>query len=122
MEECRAMFDEMQKATDSPDVLRARSASGGLSAHILPASATMIGVCMTVLTIGHLGPRGDLLVVVDKLLAGDAILFLLSAFLSFLAMRSRYENSLHETRAEWVFVIGLGLLTLIAGFLAFAIN
>ena len=30
--------------------------SSGLSAHILPTSATMIGVCMTVLSIVHLGP------------------------------------------------------------------
>jgi hypothetical protein len=115
------MFNRMRKSTGSPDDLRTAPASG-LSAHILPASATMIGVCMTVLTLGHLGPRVDLRVVVDKLLAGDAILFLLSAFLSFLAMRSRQENSPHETRAEWVFVVGLGLLTLVAVFVALAIN
>ena len=45
----------------------------GLSAHILPTSATMVGVCMTVLSIGHLAPRGDMRVAIDKLLAVDAI-------------------------------------------------
>ena len=43
-----------------------------LSAHILPTSATMIGVCMTVLTIGHIGPAGEIRWIIDKLLALDA--------------------------------------------------
>jgi hypothetical protein len=37
-------------------------------------------------------------------------------------MRSRHENSPHETRAEWVFVVGLGLLTIVTVFVALAIN
>ena len=46
-----------------------RSPLGGLSTHILPTSATMVGVCMTVLSIGHLGHGSDLFMVIDKLLA-----------------------------------------------------
>ena len=47
-------------------------AGGGLSAHILPTSATMIGVCMTVLTIGHIGSPGDVRWLIDKLLVYPA--------------------------------------------------
>jgi hypothetical protein len=99
-----------------------RPAGSGLSAHILPTSATMIGVCMTVLSIGHLGPGGDLRMVVDKLLAIDALIFLVSAAMSFISMRSPRVGTLLEARAEAVFLAGLGLLALVAVALAFAIT
>lgn len=98
------------------------TASTGLSAHILPASATMIGVCMTVLSIGHLAPGGGLRMAVDKLLAVDAIIFLISAALSFLSMRSRRMGAIHEARAENIFIAGLALLALVAVVLAFSIT
>ena len=94
----------------------------GLSAHILPTSATMIGVCMTVLTISHLGSGGPWRMLIDKLLAIDALVFLASALLSFVSMRASTAASTYESRAEVVFVVGLGLLALGAVGLAFAIN
>lgn len=94
----------------------------GLSAHILPSSATMIGVCMTVLSIGHLSSRGEFRMVLDKLLAADAIVFLVSASLSFLSMRSRELGGRYETLAEAVFIGALGLLALVAVVFAFAVT
>lgn len=99
-----------------------KPSGGGLSAHILPTSATMIGVCMTVLSIGHLGPGGEWRFLIDKLLAVDALLFLASALLSFMSMRSRRSKARLEVRAELVFISGLGLLALGAVVLAFVIN
>ena len=99
-----------------------RPLTGGLSAHILPTSATMIGVCMTVLSIGHLGPGGELRVLVDKVLAVDALVFLVSALLSFMSMRTRHFAIRYEDRAELVFLVGLGLLAIGAVVLAFAIR
>ena len=99
-----------------------RPLGSGLSAHILPASATMIGVCMTVLSIGHLGPGGAWRMVIDKLLAVDALVFLVSALLSFLSMRLRGSGPRYEARAELVFIAGLGLLALGAVVLAFVIS
>lgn len=93
-----------------------------LSAHILPTSATMIGVCMTVLTIGRLGPYRELHVLVDKLLALDALMFLSSSLLSFLSMRARQRGARYESYAESVFTAGLGVLTLAAVLVAFAIR
>lgn len=94
----------------------------GLSAHILPTSATMIGVCMTVLSIARLRPDGRSRVLIDKLLAIDALVFLASAVLSFASMRSRHQGPRHERRAELLFLAGLAILALGAVALAFAIE
>jgi drug/metabolite transporter (DMT)-like permease len=96
----------------------------GLSTHILPTSATMIGVCMTVLTIGHLRQAAHSRLVMDRLLALDALLFLGSAVLSFMSMRSRRaaQPQRYESWAELVFLVGLGVLALGACMLAFAIE
>lgn len=99
-----------------------KSTSERLSAHILPTSATMIGVCMTVLTISRLTRGGELHILLDKLLAVDALIFLLSALLSFFSMRAGRRALRHEVRAELLFTVGLGLLTLAAVVLAFAIT
>lgn len=102
--------------------LATKAQGNGLSAHILPTSATMIGVCMTVLSIGHLGPGGPWRMVVDKLLAVDALVFLISALLSFMSMRSGRLATHLEARAEMVFIAALGMLALGAVVLAFAIT
>jgi hypothetical protein len=100
----------------------ARITSNGLSAHILPTSATMIGVCLTTLYISLLGPGGTRRVVVDKLMAVDGLVFLASAVLSFISMRSRHSAVHFEGYAEMVFIAGLGFLALGAVVLAFAVN
>lgn len=94
----------------------------GLSAHILPTSATMIGVCMTVLSIGHLGSGGEVRMVMDKLLAVDALVFLASALLSFISMRSHHVRSRYEAHAELIFIAGLGMLAMAAVVLAFSVS
>lgn len=98
------------------------SPAQSLSAHILPTSATMIGVCMTVMSIGHLGPRDDMRLLIDRLLAVDALVFLASALLSFISMRSRSCGAKLEAWGEMVFIAGLGLLALGAVTLAFALR
>jgi hypothetical protein len=98
------------------------SPAQSLSAHILPTSATMIGVCMTVMSIGHLGPRDDMRLLIDRLLAVDALVFLASALLSFISMRSRSSGAKLESWGEMVFIAGLALLALGAVTLAFALR
>ena len=82
----------------------------------------MIGVCMTVLSISHLGSGSEWRMLIDKLLAIDALVFLVSALLSFISMQSSRSGTAYETRAEVVFITGLGLLALGAVALAFAIK
>lgn len=81
----------------------------------------MIGVCMTVLSIGHLRAAGPSRMVMDKLLAIDALVFLASAVLSFFSIRSRHGGPRHEARAEMVFLFGLAILAIGAVVLAFTI-
>jgi hypothetical protein len=114
--------DETAAAAQPERRPAAPTAGNGLSAHILPTSATMIGVCMTVLSIGHLGPHGGIHEIIDKLLAVDALVFLASALLSFMSMRSGERRARREAQAELVFVTGLALLALGAFALAFAIT
>jgi hypothetical protein len=94
----------------------------GLSAHILPTSATMVGVCLTALYISLLSPMSAQRVVVDKLLAVDALVFLVSAVLSFASLRVRRGRKRYEALGESVFIGALGLLVLCALGLAFAVN
>lgn len=94
----------------------------GLSVHILPTSATMVGVCMTVLSIAHLGSGNHLRVLNDKLVAVDSLVFLTSAVMSFLSMRKSRLGPGAEAWAELVFVLGLALLALAAVLVAFAVQ
>ncbi len=77
-----------------------------LSHHILPTSAQLVGVCITVISLVkvlHIGHMGSLL---DKLLAIDAILFTVSALLSYASMRSIKSAPL-EKHADYFFMLGL---------------
>lgn len=82
----------------------------------------MIGVCLTALYISLLGPPSAGRVLVDKLLALDALVFLASSLLSFLSMRRAHRARRREAQAEGVFVAGLGLLSLGAVVLAFVVG
>ena len=95
--------------------------TNSLSAHILPTSATMIGVCMTVLSLIHLLPGGGWRWALDKLLALDALAFLASGLLSFVSMRRGGDAAGLERRAEAIFVAALALLALGALAIAFLV-
>lgn len=93
-----------------------------LSSHILPTAATMVGACMTVLSIGRLSHAGRLGVFVDKMLAFDSVIFLVSAMLSFVAIRMATRPGRIEMWAEDLFLVGLSLSAVVAVLIAFAID
>lgn len=113
-----------QHAAKPAASLRPATFRAQVSTHILPTSATMVGVCLTALYISLLVPRNQLRVVIDELLAVDSLAFLISALLSFLAIRQVRQRraSRLEARAELVFVLALGLLVIVALGLAFLIS
>jgi hypothetical protein len=77
-----------------------------LSRHILPTSAQLVGVCITVISLVkvlHIGHAGSLL---DKLMAVDALLFTGSAALSYASMRGATSEYL-EKYADQFFMLGL---------------
>lgn len=91
-----------------------------LTQHILPTSAQLVGVCVTVISLVkalHIGQVGSLL---DKLLAIDTLFFTISAMLSYLSMRG-YKSVNAEKYADIAFMIGLVELGGCAILLAFEI-
>lgn len=89
-----------------------------LTHHILPTSATMLGVCMTVIPIIKLMHLGHLGTIIDKLLAVDSLFFLASALSSYLAMRTSVMANL-ERHADTTFIVGLVGMGCCAFLLAF---
>jgi hypothetical protein len=84
-----------------------------LTAHILPTSATMIGVCITVIGLVRVVEvTNDVSTVIDKIVAGDSLLFLAAAFMSYLSMRSGRGRRYLENYADVVFMIALGVLAM----------
>ena len=94
--------------------------SRALSGHILPTSATMVGVCMTVVSIIRLLHLQHFATVVDRLLALDSVLFLFSALLSYLSLR-RSDRSELEGYADAAFMTGLALMSICSILLAFSL-
>lgn len=90
-----------------------------LSNHILPTSATMVGVCMTVISIVTLGKRAGLSNYVDELLAADSAIFMLSRMFSYLSIRSTRGAMRRESVADVLFLIGLALMVIAAFVLSF---
>ena len=90
-----------------------------LSGHILPNSATMAGVCVTVISIikgMHVGYQG---LIIDKILAFDSIIFLGSAASSYFSMRFTAVSPIRlESLADSLFM--LGLLLMVVGTVGFA--
>jgi hypothetical protein len=89
-----------------------------LSGHILPNSATMSGVCVTVISIikgMHIGYPG---LIIDKVLALDSMIFLASAACSYFAMRLAHHAMRLENLADGAFMIGL--LLMVVGTVGFA--
>ncbi|MDD5240442.1 MAG: hypothetical protein PHG47_01840 [Sulfuricella sp.] len=90
-----------------------------LSGHILPTSATMVGVCMTVISIVKLSHVGVAGVLIDKILAFDSLLFLSSAIFSYLSLRVERNAVRMEGFADNFFMVGLVFMTAAAFVLSF---
>lgn len=89
-----------------------------LSGHILPNSATMAGVCITVISIikgMHIGHPGR---IVDKVFAVDSVIFLASAISSYFSMRFPERTARLENLADGAFMFGL--LLMVIGTVGFA--
>ena len=96
--------------------------NGNLSGHILPTSATMVGVCMTVISIIKLTKVGHKMAgVTDQVLAFDSLLFLASAISSYLSIRLTERSEWLERVADQVFLLALLLMTISAFLLVYEI-
>lgn len=88
-----------------------------LSHHILPTSAQLVGVCITVISLIkalHIGQAGRIL---DVLLAINSILFTVSTLLSYMSIRG-YKSEKFERYADQFFMLGLVELGMSAALLS----
>ncbi|OIQ90940.1 hypothetical protein GALL_271450 [mine drainage metagenome] len=83
----------------------------------------MVGVCMTVVSIIRLLHLQHFATVVDRLLALDSVVFLISALLSYLSLRrsERGERAELEAYADGAFMTGLALMSICSILLAFSL-
>ena len=94
-----------------------------IAIHIFSASAAMVGVCLTVISIVQTFTRShEAQTLVDDLLAFDALVFLCACLLSYWALRTRSARSMHrvESAADVVFLVGLAGTVCACGMLVWA--
>ena len=92
--------------------------------HIFTASAALVGVCLTVISIVRSITTGHTIHhLVDDLLAVNAMMFLASCLLSYFALRSRRKQRAHrlETAADLVFLIALFGLVVACAMIVWAV-
>src|SRR4029434_5409886 len=93
--------------------------------HIFTVSSAMVGVCLTVIglirVVITLG-RADTLA--DDLLAGDALLFLISCLLSYWALRSRGLRRMHrlEKIADGIFIVAMIGMVIICAVITYTVS
>jgi hypothetical protein len=97
------------------------SSGNDLARHILPTSGTMIGVCITLIGLVKLFEDKNRPTQTDEFGAIVAVVFLGSAFLSYLSMRTGDRGASHryERYADMLFLVGLASIVLLAGLFAF---
>ncbi|MFO1436317.1 MAG: hypothetical protein U1F34_08220 [Gammaproteobacteria bacterium] len=97
------------------------SQNGVLSKHILPTSATMVGVCMTAVGLAKLWETHQP-THIDEVMAFDGLLFLTSAVSSYLSIRYNNRMSLTlEKVADRIFMIGLCVMVITSFAFAYSI-
>lgn len=86
------------------------SIDNAISKHILPTSATMVGVCMTVISILKLSANSSN-TWADEILAVDSLFFIMSAIFSYVSIRNQLDESKYEDWADKIFIFGLAVMT-----------
>jgi magnesium-transporting ATPase (P-type) len=104
--------------------LSTRTRSEALASHILPVSATMIGVCVTLIGLVKLAEEKHGSSQVDEYAALASVMFLTSALTSYLAIRYSQWPRLGvriEQFADVIFLCGLIGITLVATLFAYEV-
>jgi len=93
--------------------------------HIFTVSSAMVGVCLTVIgLIRVVITFGSADTLADDLLAGDALLFLVSCLLSYWALRSRGLRRMHrlEKIADAIFIIAMIGMVVVCALITYTIS
>jgi hypothetical protein len=109
--------------SNSADQLGAKTAlEKDISVHILTTSATMVGVCLTVIGLLKLILQPKTVATwADDLLFIDALLFLLTCVVAYWALRMRSMRRRHraEKLADMLFLIALTLMTIVCALVTY---
>ncbi|TCJ15279.1 hypothetical protein EZJ19_07525 [Parasulfuritortus cantonensis] len=89
-----------------------RRAGEGLSSHILPTSANLVGACMCAIPLVKLLPRTGWASWIDEVLLVASLLFITSATSSYASIRVARRAERLENAAETLFLAGLGAVFL----------
>ena len=98
---------------------------GQLSPLIFSVSAGMIGVCLTVISLINLGNKiRNSRTLGDDLTALDALVFILSCYLSYVAMKTkdRSRRLSLEKAADRIFLTGLLLMVAVCLFVVYSFS
>ena len=90
-----------------------------LADHILPTSATMVGVCVTVISVAKLIPKHGISRHAVELLAFDGLLFMASATMSYFSIRRPISAANYERIADLVFLLALALMVVVGFIVSF---
>ena len=97
--------------------------NGDVSRHILPTSATLVGVCLMVVSLVRLTEvTGNVSTVIDDVMAFDSIAFLASSVLSYLSLRTGRDTRHLERYADLLFLAGLALMVVASFMLAWEVG
>lgn len=94
-----------------------------ISIHILSVSAAMVGVCLTVIGLIRIVITiGKFDTIADNLLAVASLIFLVSCFCSYWALRTRGTRRMQrlERIADAAFLVGLLIMVVVCGVITFA--
>lgn len=104
----------MTQLPSQPDLARRRALDERICRMICPIASGMSGVCLTGISLLHLGVIGGAPAgVADDMLAFDALIFLVATLASYLSLRQVYHRRLHllERVADTAFILAMLLLT-----------
>jgi branched-subunit amino acid permease len=93
-----------------------------LSVHIVSLSAMLVGVCLTVIGVIRVALNlKDWNTPADNILAGDAVLFLITCMLAYASLRTRARNRRRtlERLADFGFMLALTVMTVVCALVAF---
>jgi hypothetical protein len=116
IEACNAMDNDKENSNSSPHGLEE-----DICIHIFSASAAMVGVCLTVIGIFQIGRLQEIGSIADNLLAVDALVFLSSCILSYIALRTRTRKRRYviERVADLIFIGGMSLMAAVCILVAY---
>jgi hypothetical protein len=87
--------------------------------HVFSGSTTMVGVCITVITLFHV-MKSDVASYADEMISVDALVFILATLCSYTSLRHNNDRRM-ERLADVLFFLGLFILVIV-GFMIVFLN